>query len=513
VIRKARPAFFLPLSIAGIFTIVLLTIAIGCGASNGNSSSDGGGNPPPPPPPSTANQWTWIGGSNTAGANGGLPGVYGTLGTADATNNPGGRGASARWIDHSGNFWLFGGGAAPNSFGNAVDLNDLWEFTPSTNQWIWVSGSSSGDASGVYGTLGTPSTANSPGARDSAATWIDSSGNLWLFGGQGYDATGTNGWLNDLWEFNLTTKEWVWISGSSTVPAAGPGQVGVYGTKAVADAANVPGGRWGALSWADANGKFWLFGGDGMASGKLSGDLNDLWEFNPASKEWIWVSGSNLAYTTGVYGTLGTPATTNVPPGRAGAVSWIDASGNLWLFGGEGYDSVGAYGNLNDLWEFNPSAGTWTWINGSNTVGPNGGQSGVYGTMGTPAAGNVPSGHTFSTSWIDGGGNFWFFGGVSYSSVLGPNIVQDHVANDLWEFSFASKQWGWMGGSNSVGAFDGQPGVYGVLGTSAAANVPGSRSGAASWVDASGKLWLFGGDGVDSTGKQGLLNDLWRYNP
>ena len=37
------------------------------------------------------------------------------------------------------------------------------------------------------------SSSNVPGARDSSATWIDSSGNLWLFGGNGYDSYGNQG--------------------------------------------------------------------------------------------------------------------------------------------------------------------------------------------------------------------------------------------------------------------------------------------------------------------------------
>ncbi len=34
------------------------------------------------------------------------------------------------------------------------------------------------------------------------------------------------------------------------------------------------------------------------------------------------------------YGTLGQPATSNLPPVRSYAASWTDASGNVWLFGG-----------------------------------------------------------------------------------------------------------------------------------------------------------------------------------
>jgi len=57
------------------------------------------------------------------------------------------------------------------------------------------------------------------------------------------------------------------------------------------------------------------------------------------------------------------------------------------------------------------------------------------------------------------------------------------------------------------------PGVYGTLGIAAAGNVPSMRQSAVGWMDSSGNLWLFGGDGSDSTGALGDLNDLWRYQP
>jgi hypothetical protein len=39
--------------------------------------------------------------------------------------------------------------------------------------------------------------------------------------------------------------------------------------------------------------------------------------------------------------------------------------------------------------------------------------------------------------------------------------------------------------------------------------VPGARQSAVVWTDTSGNVWLFGGDGDDSTGGAGVLNDLW----
>jgi hypothetical protein len=44
---------------------------------------------------------------------------------------------------------------------------------------------------GIYHVLGKPGAGNFPGSRWSEATWTDTSGNLWLFGGQGDDATGS----------------------------------------------------------------------------------------------------------------------------------------------------------------------------------------------------------------------------------------------------------------------------------------------------------------------------------
>jgi hypothetical protein len=259
--------------------------------------------------------------------------------------------------------------------------------TAQTNEWTWMGGSSSttGSIPGVYGTLRTPAPGNIPGRREGAVTWTDSSGHLWLFGGDGYDANGNDGELNDLWEFNPslgTYGEWTWMGGSSTLGLYG-GQKGVYGTLGVPAVANVPGSRGAAVSWTDSGGNFWLFGGFGEDANSNSGDLNDLWKFNPSTYQWTWMGGSKTLSCTlvynpstgdsvqycgnpGVYGTLGVGAAGNIPGGRDGAVSWTDSSGHLWLFGGAGFYNGNSY-YFNDLWEFNPSYGDWTWMGGSSS--------------------------------------------------------------------------------------------------------------------------------------------------
>jgi N-acetylneuraminic acid mutarotase len=276
----------------------------------------------------------------------------------------------------------------------------------------------SGGVSSVYGKLGVPSASNMPGARDSAVGWTDASGNLWLFGGtvNGGDATTLS--FNDLWEYTPSTGYWTWMGGSSTPLAAG-----VYGTEGVANAANMPGARNNSVSWKDASGNFWLFGGAGTDSNGVSSYLNDLWEYNLGTKEWTWMSGSNIADQPGTYGTQGTPAETNTPGASENAVGWTDASGNLWLFGGDGYAAPGSEGYLNDLWEYKPSTGEWTWVDGSNLTN----QPGVLVT--TSPTGNIPGATYWATGWADATGNLWLFGGQGITST-DPSAV----FNDLWEY-------------------------------------------------------------------------------
>jgi N-acetylneuraminic acid mutarotase len=227
------------------------------------------------------------------------------------------------------------------------DLNDLWKFDGSN--WTWMSGANTVNQRGTYGTQGIPAVANIPGARVYAVSWLDKSGNLWLFGGFGYDSTGTLGYLNDLWKFDGSTGTWTWMGGANTA-----NQTGIYGTKGTPAAANIPGARCAAVSWLDGSGNLWLFGGSGYDSTSTLGDLNDLWKFDGSTGTWTWMSGAFTANQTGTYGTQGIPAVANIPGARDTAVSWIDRGDNLWLFGGNGYDSAGTAGYLNDLWRYQP---------------------------------------------------------------------------------------------------------------------------------------------------------------
>ena len=214
---------------------------------------------------------------------------------------------------------------------------------------------------GAYGSRGIPEAGNVPSARTHAVNWTDGNGKLWLFGGKGYDATGTSGTLNDLWQFDPLTRQWAWMGGSSAVGCDGCGVAGVYGTKGVADVDNIPGSRSQSIGWTDRQGNLWLLGGNGYDGDGTQGILDDLWEFLPSTMQWAWMGGNGTVPGAGrgwagIYGEKGIPSTGSAPGGRDGAAGWTDDEGNLWLLAGAGYDALGTSGSLNDLWVYQPSS-------------------------------------------------------------------------------------------------------------------------------------------------------------
>jgi hypothetical protein len=333
-------------------------------------------------------------------------------------------------------------------------------------EWTWMHGSSTVNGTANFGTQGVSSPTNEPPPFYEASDWTDAQGNFWLFGG--YSSGMPSGFMGDMWKFDPSTNEWTWMHGTGI-----GGPLPVYGTQGMPAPANSPGGgHWCAATWVDNNGMFWLFGGN-------PGGTSTLWMYNPVTNEWTWMKGPT-GNSTGVFGTQGVPDPSNHPPSRWETnATWVDASNNLWLFGGLG-------NNGDDLWKYSVSTNEWTWVRGAaGAVAP------VYGTLNVGAPANTPGTRQVYSKWKDVNNDFWLFGGS------GEN-------NDLWKYTLSSNQWTWMGGTNVVN----HPGTYTTPCVSSATDVPAARhENRACWIDANGNFWFFGGyDGQE-------WNDLWKYCP
>ena len=400
----------------------------------------------------------------------GNPGVYGTQGIPSVNNHPPGAYEYVDWKDLQGNFWIYGAGYP--------SMNDLWKYNPVTNEWTWVKGSQTAGQNPVYGILGVPDPANTPGERSfGSITWVDSSGRLWLFGGLFS--------RNDLWRYDIGTNEWTWINGPNTLNA--PGVHGILGVPATT---NVPGARReGCSAWTDSLNYLWLFGGYGYDDASIFGQLNDLMKYNISTNEWTWMSGSNFANDPGNYGVKGIPSPANMPAARFSHTKWKDKDGNFWIFGG-GYPS-----QFNDVWKYDPAANVWTWMAGTDLVGNTGSYLGycMHDTLNFPMCR-----YEQRSSATDNCGRFWLFGGFT-------NPIQSTL-NDLWIFDPQDLKWNWLSGAGTPN----QGGNYGSLGVSSPLNMPPSRAGGDAWWGDDKRFYMFGG--LPALGTL-CYGDLWVFTP
>lgn len=286
----------------------------------------------------TADEWTWMSGSNIIGS----AGVYGTQGIAASGNMPGSRWeCTSSWVDDAGNLWLFGGLLQAGGV-----MNDLWTYNISTNLWTWINGSQTIGSPGSYGAMGVAAGTNQPPSRMSYTNWKDMAGNFYIFGG----ATSNEDTYSDVWKYDPVHNLWTWVAGENYT-----GTTGRYGSYCTTNGATGPASRFenrtAQITGCSGSAAF-SFGG---FNNNNAATLNDLWMFDMQHDQWTWVSGTNTLNDAGNYGAKGVPAAGNRPPSRAGQSMWMQNNGTLWLFGGWG-PLGGSLGSayLSDMWKFTP---------------------------------------------------------------------------------------------------------------------------------------------------------------
>ncbi|MFZ5553989.1 MAG: PKD domain-containing protein [Bacteroidota bacterium] len=339
----------------------------------------------------------------------------------------------------------------------------------SQGQWEWVHGSAAGSAP-VFGTMGVPNAANTPGGdRYCSTPWVDQNGMFWYWGGENLPA-GTM--RNDLWTYNPATNEWTWYGGNGI--SAPPG---VFGTMGVASATTWPGGKLhGSPGWIDQNNNLWVYGTE-------SGWANDLWKYNIGTGQWTWMHGSGGTVTAPTYGTINVASPLNTPGGfiEENTDPWVDANNNIWFF--NWMDGV--------MWMFDVSISQWIWKKGT-PMGPP-----VVGTLGVPAPANTPGAGSSNNStwctWQDSNGDFWMLRNCII--MFGP------FQTEVWKFDVTLEQWACMKIISPVGM------QFTTLCSEDPNNSPGMDSEKrAVWVDDCNNMWRL--DGNASFG-----GEFWRYNP
>lgn len=239
-----------------------------------------------------------------------------------------------------GTIFLFGGGNGDG--GNAVLLNDLYVFTPSTSTWRLIL--PSGALPSVRWTMGCRTTPD---------------GALYVFGGGGY---GT--YLTDLWVYR--PEYWTRLYPSGGGPAgtiflgfaASPsGQLYTFGgwnggrsnafwrydpipnTWVQISSSNSPSPRDRLALTAASDGSIYLYGG-GLDSGGLSEGIQ---RYDPTLNRWTLLAANGTS--PGARNNVGFTSTPN---------------GTIYLYGG-----TNSTGTVRDLYKFIPSQSRWIRCDGS----------------------------------------------------------------------------------------------------------------------------------------------------
>jgi hypothetical protein len=448
---------------------------------------------------------------------------HGTKGVSSASNSPGGRVGATLWYANN-SLYLFGG-AIFQSVPYSHDLqplnnfNDLWQFDFATQQWTWISGSSSGNT----GASSSGGQYTYPQSLSESASCLDENGNLYLYGG--YSSPGGTHQSNSFWKFD--GSNWTLLSGDPDNPNNANG--------------SLPGALAGAQLSA-MNGKIYLIGGGGTSSSTYvwngsnwslhkscsnsNGTLQAAYDADACPGELISFSascrwngesyfyggtgGSNWDYSSGLYKFNGQnfavefsagknqfnyqlKNSANISfPGGLNRAAWAfdESSQSLYLYGGDSYDP----GYHSNLWQY--QNGEWIWLTGA---GASSSTASVHGSLGIPAATNTPGSRMDAVMWIGSGDTLWLFGGYGFdeNGALGR-------LNDL--FCYVEGEWIWMKGSK----FRNDAGSFGSQGLSSPNNNPPGLSGMKVWTNPQGEAYLFGG--LSSASTTAYHNAIWKFD-
>jgi len=352
----------------------------------------------------------------------------------------------------------------------------LWEFDIETMLWRCVQDKIGTDIS--HGTKGVASPSNFPGIRKRSPTWTDEDNNLWLFCGEPIDTWYVGPDYIDLWKFDTSTQLWTFVNGEFSQD----GYTGNYEERGVPSPTALPSRRpFGgsaspppvALTFTDNNGDLVLYRGNGS---------NDLWKYNIADNEWVWLFGEDPKDDIIQYSYTSPDHTSH-----SNGLLWTDIDNN-YLF----LDDSNTNGRWM-IWKFDTKSIEWSVekrFENSNTelnefFRNETGDDASFRTVDSP------------TTWKLDNDYLWFWGGSK--------------RNLMYRMDLNTYQWSWYNGTTLS---DGEepdwhfppntPGFAYKRGETRSMNIPRERLNPINWMK-DGKLYL-------GYGEEGRLHDVWSYD-
>eukprot|EP01130_Rhizamoeba_saxonica_P015333 TRINITY_DN684_c0_g1_i2.p1 TRINITY_DN684_c0_g1~~TRINITY_DN684_c0_g1_i2.p1 ORF type:complete len:417 (-),score=82.98 TRINITY_DN684_c0_g1_i2:743-1993(-) len=244
-------------------------------------------------------------------------------------NIPGSTGTMAMTIDGEGLIFFGGQGF---DFASEKLLNNVWKYRINSAVWEHLSGSTTGNAKSNFTEV-----SGYPGGRRNFGMVMDTNTSFVICGGLGYSEESQIGLLNDVWRFDMVSKSWQFLSGSTTAdPIAN-----------YTDGYSHPGGLKGFGMVMETETTFLIFGGEGHTTlSNVGGFLNDVWRYDLNKNLWTFISGSKDLDNQPNYN-----STSGAHPGGISEISLLKLSNETYLvIGGIGYKDT-PVGLLNDVWK------------------------------------------------------------------------------------------------------------------------------------------------------------------
>lgn len=289
-----------------------------------------------------------------------------------------------------------------------------------------------------------------PGGRAETASWCDADGNLWMFGGTGYDDLPSEEprLLNDLWLFNCTDQSWKMVEQETQVV-----NETLLPTK---DRKKIPKRRRQAASCGVTGLIFVIFGGmDGEGNA-----LSDTWLFDIVISKWLPLYANN---------NLQNVSLSTRPPARYDMASWC-LGDQLVIFGGHGQDA-----ELDDMWSFSLRSLTWSRVE----------QFSVAKDVSSEQETLFPPPVIGPATWT----------GFNNTLHLVPSdcLGNSTTVHNVWEFSLETCNWKIMSMASGLrpGCLDESTDSEGYL------NV---HQHSATWATPSNDIFIFGGQNLQSCG-------------